>query len=264
MQTQYNVHYRLKWGPADWIWHSNVMQRTYLFPCTCNNTESIKDCLPETWPQTRMPKVAAKPKAKLTVRNMPWEPPLKTSWATAPQPNIWKESQKASSHWVPSTCLDISIKFSAKVARSMYEKTPEDALDIRDLKYPMTNFFRPFSLSVSYKNHERCAFGAWSANQGQTEWWNEAVWSLSVKLDELYSELNELYCVHDGTQEHSILYVEKGHCVDLDWGRTLCCCCCPADSSWKEKETKSSFRFEWGKNLTRPLKTRWINRMCGL
>ncbi|KRX51637.1 hypothetical protein T06_10372 [Trichinella sp. T6] len=35
-----------------------------------------------------MPNVAAKPKAKLTVRNMPWEPPLNTSWATAPQPNI--------------------------------------------------------------------------------------------------------------------------------------------------------------------------------
>lgn len=198
-----------------------------------------------------MPKVAAKPKAKLTVRNMPWEPPLKTSWATAPQPNIWKESQKASSHWVPSTCIDISIKFSAKVALKWA------------LKCPRTNFFQPFSLSVSYKNHERCAFGAWSANQGQTEGWNEAVWSLSVKPDELYSELNELYCVHDGTQEHSILYVEKGYCVDLDWGRTLCCCC-PADSSRKGKEMKSSFHFDWGKIVTRPLRTRWINRMCGL
>ena len=51
-------------------------------------------CIPDTWPQTRMPKVAAKPKAKLTVRNMPWEPPLKTSWATAPQPNIWRQKNE--------------------------------------------------------------------------------------------------------------------------------------------------------------------------
>lgn len=38
-----------------------------------------------------MPKVAAKPKAKLTVRNMPCVPLLNTSWATAPQPNIWRQ-----------------------------------------------------------------------------------------------------------------------------------------------------------------------------
>lgn len=59
-------------------------------------TSPIKGCLPDTWPQTRMPRVAAKPKAKLTVRNMPWEPPLNTSCATAPQPNIWRQSRKAS------------------------------------------------------------------------------------------------------------------------------------------------------------------------
>ncbi|TNN67013.1 hypothetical protein EYF80_022786 [Liparis tanakae] len=35
--------------------------------------------------------MAAKPKAKLTVRNMPWEPLLNTCWATAPQPNICRE-----------------------------------------------------------------------------------------------------------------------------------------------------------------------------
>lgn len=53
----------------------------------------ISFCLPDTWPHTRIPKVAAKPKAKLTVRNIPWVPPLNTSWATAPQPNIWRERQ---------------------------------------------------------------------------------------------------------------------------------------------------------------------------
>lgn len=41
-----------------------------------------------------MPKVAAKPKAKLTVRNVAWEPPLSTNCATAPQPNIWVEDEE--------------------------------------------------------------------------------------------------------------------------------------------------------------------------
>lgn len=54
---------------------------------------SEKMCVPDTWPQTRMPNVAPKPKAKLTVMNMPWEPPLNTSWATEPQPNIWRERE---------------------------------------------------------------------------------------------------------------------------------------------------------------------------
>lgn len=40
-----------------------------------------------------MPKVAAKPKAKLTVRNIPCVPLLNTSWATAPQPNIWRQNK---------------------------------------------------------------------------------------------------------------------------------------------------------------------------
>lgn len=47
--------------------------------------------MPETWPLIRIPNVTAKPKAKLTVRNVPWEPPLSTNCATAPQPNIWAE-----------------------------------------------------------------------------------------------------------------------------------------------------------------------------
>jgi len=46
---------------------------------------------PEICPLTRMPNVAAKPKAMLTVRKVPWEPLLSTSCATAPQPNIWRE-----------------------------------------------------------------------------------------------------------------------------------------------------------------------------
>lgn len=58
-------------------------------------------CLPDIWPQTKMPNVAAKPKAKLTVRNIPWEPPLNTNWATEPQPNIWRESREIKFNWVP-------------------------------------------------------------------------------------------------------------------------------------------------------------------
>lgn len=40
-------------------------------------------------------------------------------------------------------------------------------------------------------------------------------------LKELNSELNELYCVHNGTQGCSILYVQKGHHSVLDRGRTV-------------------------------------------
>lgn len=49
--------------------------------------------IPDTWPHTRMPKVAPKPNAKLTVMKRPWLPSLSTCCAQAPQPNIWKTKQ---------------------------------------------------------------------------------------------------------------------------------------------------------------------------
>lgn len=45
-------------------------------------------CPPDTWPQTKIPRVAANPKARFTERKRPWDSPLSTIWATAPQPNI--------------------------------------------------------------------------------------------------------------------------------------------------------------------------------
>ena len=49
--------------------------------------------LPETWPAIRMPRVTAKPKARLMVRKPPWVPRLSTTWATEPQPNICVRKQ---------------------------------------------------------------------------------------------------------------------------------------------------------------------------
>lgn len=63
-----------------------------------------------------------------------------------------------------------------------------------------------------------------------------------MKPDELCSELNELYCVHDGTQEHSILYAERGHCIDLDWGRAAAAAAAAQLIHLGRK--RSSFHFE--------------------
>ena len=78
--------------------------------------------VPDTWPQTRMPNMAAKPNAKLTVRNMPWVPSLKTSWATAPQPNIWRERRKVYARFPIRSSVQNSFMIVSVVRTTLYSQ----------------------------------------------------------------------------------------------------------------------------------------------
>jgi hypothetical protein len=57
-----------------------------------------------------MPKVTAKPKARLMVRKPPWVPRLSTTCATDPQPNICVRKQNKAEGEVPTEAQHFSLQ----------------------------------------------------------------------------------------------------------------------------------------------------------